>query len=79
MKTEDGNDALHPWIEPELEARLTALVLGEASDFEREELERLVTERPELALHQKRLEAMHHLLREVATGESAEEQAFHPK
>lgn len=65
---------LHPWIEPELEARLTALVLGEASDFERDELERLVADRPELGLYQKRLEAMHRMLREVSTGESAEEQ-----
>jgi Mg-chelatase subunit ChlD len=65
---------LHPWIEPELEARLTALVLGEASDFERDELERLVTDRPELGLYQKRLEAMHRMLREVAKGENAEEQ-----
>ena len=48
MKTEDGNDALHPWIEPELEARLTALVHGEASDFERAELEELMSSRPEL-------------------------------
>jgi Mg-chelatase subunit ChlD len=74
MKTEDGNEGLHPWIEPELEARLTALVLGEASDFERDELERLVADRPELGLYRKRLEAMHRMLREVATGESTEEQ-----
>jgi Mg-chelatase subunit ChlD len=70
----DDTNSLHPWIEPELEARLTALVLGEASDFERDELERLVAERPELALYRKRLEAMHRMLREVSTGESAEEQ-----
>ncbi|MBL9152475.1 MAG: von Willebrand factor type A domain-containing protein [Verrucomicrobiales bacterium] len=70
----EESNTLHPWIEPETEARLTALVLGEASDFERDELERLVAERPELALYRKRLEAMHRLLREVATGESAAEQ-----
>lgn len=69
----DDTNSLHPWIEPEFEARLTALVLGEASDFEREELERLVAERPELALYRKRLEAMHRMLREVAKGESAED------
>ncbi len=67
----DDTTSLHPWIEPELEARLAALVLGEASDFEREELERLAAERPELALHRKRLETLHRMLREVATGESA--------
>jgi Mg-chelatase subunit ChlD len=74
MKTEDGNEALHPWIEPELEARLTALVLGEASDFERDELERLIAERPELGLYRKRLEVMHQMLHEVASGESGEDQ-----
>lgn len=74
MNAEDENNTLHPWIEPELEARLTALVLGEASDFERDELERLVADRPELGLYRKRLETMHRMLREVASGESAEEQ-----
>lgn len=69
----DEPNSLHPWIEPELEARLTALVLGEASDFERDELGRLLADRPELALYQKRLETMHRLLREVAKGESGEE------
>jgi Mg-chelatase subunit ChlD len=69
----DDDTNLHPWIEPEIEARLTALVLGEASDFERDELERLIAERPELGLYRKRLEAMHRMLREVAEGESGEE------
>jgi len=64
-------DTLHPWIEPELEARITALVLGEASDFEREELERLIGEQAELAMFRKRMETVHGLLREVATGETA--------
>jgi hypothetical protein len=62
-------EPLHPWIEPELEARITALVLGEASDFEREELERLIEEKAELAMFRKRMEAVHGLLREVAAGE----------
>lgn len=70
----DDTNSLHPWIAPELEARLTALVLGEASDFERDELDRLIAERPELALYRERLETMHCMLREVATGESGEEQ-----
>ncbi|MCF6314570.1 MAG: hypothetical protein L3J39_19130, partial [Verrucomicrobiales bacterium] len=66
-------EPLHPWIEPELEARIVALVLGEASDFEREELERLIEEKAELAMFKKRMQAVHGLLREVATGESLEE------
>ena len=46
MKEESHN----PRIDPELEARIVALVLGEASDFERDELNRLIEERPELAM-----------------------------
>ncbi|MFV1996013.1 MAG: hypothetical protein ACC661_11315, partial [Verrucomicrobiales bacterium] len=61
-----NEDNLHPWIDPELEVRLTAYVLGEASDFEREEMERLLAENAELAVCKKRLEAVHGLLREVA-------------
>lgn len=57
-----NEDSLHSWIEPELEARIVALVVGEASDFEREELERLIAERPELGIFRKRMEAMHDLL-----------------
>ena len=45
MKEESQN----PWTDPELEARIVALVLGEASDFEREELNRLIEEWPDLA------------------------------
>ncbi|MFT6596457.1 MAG: anti-sigma factor RsiW, partial [Akkermansiaceae bacterium] len=42
------NDDLQSYIEPELEARIVALVLGEASAFEAEEMERLMEEMPEL-------------------------------
>ena len=70
MKNEDQNETLHPWIAPELEARLTALVLGEASDFERDELERLIAGQPELGLYRKRLEAVNRMLHQVACGES---------
>ncbi|MDF1740738.1 MAG: von Willebrand factor type A domain-containing protein [Verrucomicrobiales bacterium] len=57
------DESLHPWIEPELEARIVALVLGEASDFEKEELERLIGEKPELGLFRDRIESMHTMLR----------------
>ncbi|MCB1229157.1 MAG: von Willebrand factor type A domain-containing protein [Verrucomicrobiae bacterium] len=69
---DQSQEPLHTWIEPELEARLTALVLGEASDFEREELEREIAARPELGAYRKRLEAMHLLLSQVGKGESEE-------
>ena len=64
----------HPWIEPELEARIVALVLGEASDFERDELGRLIEERSELAALKKQIENVHGLLRDVATGEPVAEE-----
>jgi Mg-chelatase subunit ChlD len=60
-----------PDIDLALEARMVALVLGEASDFEREELGRLIEQRPELAVLKKRLENVHELLGEVAAGEVA--------
>lgn len=72
MKEDDPNQPLEPnletWIEPELEARIVALVMGEASDFEREELERLIAEKPELALFRDRIASTHELLGEVASG-----------
>lgn len=64
------DEPLHPYIEPELEARIVALVLGEASDFEREELERLFEERPELKLFHDRIESADELLRGIATESS---------
>jgi hypothetical protein len=56
------NDQLHTYIEPELEARITALVLGEASEFEVDELERLIEEKPELVIFRRRIEVIHELL-----------------
>ncbi|MGB0326968.1 MAG: YfbK domain-containing protein [Akkermansiaceae bacterium] len=56
------SDELKTYIEPELEARLVALVLGEASAFEAEELERLVAKRVELKACKERLEQIHGVL-----------------
>ena len=56
------SDELQTYIEPELEARIVALVLGEASAFEAEEVERLVSERPELKACKERLEKIHGVL-----------------
>lgn len=47
-----------------LEARIVAVVLGEASAFEREEIERLCEEQPELAIFRRRIETLHGLLGE---------------
>ncbi|MFO1003657.1 MAG: hypothetical protein U0936_25275 [Planctomycetaceae bacterium] len=53
-------------IEPELEARIVALVLGEASDFETEELLRLIAARPELAEFVKEMQQVHELMASAA-------------
>ena len=62
MNHDEKNSNLHPWIEPELEARLVAVILGEASAFEAAEIARLVEEKPELALLKNRIEAVQGLI-----------------
>ena len=52
----------HAWIEPETEARVVALILGEASKFEEDELERMMEERPEIRAFKRRLESLDGLL-----------------
>lgn len=59
------NDDLQTYIEPELEARIVALVLGEASAFEAEELERLISERPELKAYRIGLEKIDGIVSEA--------------
>ncbi|MEO1834369.1 MAG: hypothetical protein ABGZ49_02650, partial [Akkermansiaceae bacterium] len=71
----DGNYSgdIHVWIEPEIEARVVALILGEASDFEAEELERMMEERPEIRVFKRRVESVHGLLgNTLAPGDDAE-------
>jgi Mg-chelatase subunit ChlD len=58
-------------IQPELEARIIAMLLGEASDFEREELNRLIEQRPELAAFRRRMQQTHGLLQEMSDGDFA--------
>ncbi len=61
---------LHAFIPPELEARVVAWVLGEASAFEAEELARRCAEQPELALFKRRIEAVHGLVGHAAKPEA---------
>jgi Mg-chelatase subunit ChlD len=56
-------------IESELEARIVALVLGEASDFETEELHRLIALRPELAAFHQEMQQVHGLMQIIGAGE----------
>jgi autotransporter-associated beta strand protein len=62
MSEEHNENELQSWIEPELEARVVAWVLGEASDFEAAELERIIAEKPELGIFKRRMEAVHGLV-----------------
>ncbi len=63
-------EELHnPSIEPELEARIVALVLGEASDSERDELNRLIEQRAELAAFRLQMQNVHGVLRDIGAGE----------
>lgn len=50
-----------------LEARIVAMVLGEASDFEREQLLELISQRPELADFHQQLSAVHGLMDELSS------------
>lgn len=61
--------SIHP--DEQLEARITAWVLGEASPFEIAELESLVAKSPELQLFLARTLAIHSLLKEAETTANA--------
>ncbi len=65
MKEDPFNNS----IAPELQARIVSLILGEASEREREELQELIDKQPELRAFQVKLESMHGLLCEVAKDE----------
>ena len=56
-------------IDIELQVRLMNLVMGEASDFERDQLQLLLEQRPELVAYYQHLEHLHGLLNEVGGGE----------
>lgn len=62
MSDENKDPELQTWIDPELEARVVAWVLGEASEFEAAELTRIVAEKPELAIFKRRIERVHGLV-----------------
>ena len=55
--------------ELQLQVRLMNLVMGEASDFERDQLQLLMEQRPELIAYYQHLEHLHGLLSEVGAGE----------
>lgn len=64
------NENLQPLGNDQLEARITAWVLGEASPFEAAELEALCEKNPELRIFHHRTLTLHKLLKETHTSES---------
>jgi len=62
MNDDENHPQPQPWIDPALEARIVAGVLGETSAFEAAELERAVEENPELAIFKRRITAVHDLV-----------------
>ncbi|QDS94014.1 von Willebrand factor [Roseimaritima multifibrata] len=60
----------NPSTESDLEARIVSMVLNEASDFERDQLERLLQQRPDLAAFKARMEDVHGLLHDLRDDDS---------
>ena len=58
-------------IDAELQVRLMNLVMGEASDFERDQLQLLMEQRPELAAYMQHIEHLHGLLCVVGTDDAS--------
>lgn len=54
-----NTDMIPEGIDPEIDVRLTAMVLGEASDFEAAQLHELMSQRPELAAWYQQLQRLH--------------------
>ncbi|MEM0926469.1 MAG: hypothetical protein AAGJ83_10565 [Planctomycetota bacterium] len=66
------NEDSQSMIDPELEVRIVAMVLGEASDFEAEQLRGMIDDRPELAAFERELLAVDGLLRDATESDSTE-------
>lgn len=60
-----NDPSLNPPSEQEFEIRITAVVLGEASEFERDQIDRLIEQRPELVAMKARIESVHQMLHDV--------------
>ncbi|MFP6877131.1 MAG: hypothetical protein VCA37_09905, partial [Roseibacillus sp.] len=68
-----SEDVLGGGVDPDLEARLVALILGEASEFEVEALERVMESRPEVREIKLQLEVMHGLVYGAVSAESLDD------
>lgn len=66
MNDDGMNDGFEIVADEAQEARIVAVILGEASAFEGEEVARLCAENPELQIFRRRMEAVHGLLGDSA-------------
>ena len=73
MSDDNYNDDLQGGMDPGIEARVVALVLGEVSGPEAGELERLMAEQPQLQEFKQRVETLHGLLGETVGPQDDEE------
>ena len=71
-----SEDVLGGGVDPDLEARLVALILGEASEFEVEALERVMESRPEVREIKLQLEVMHGLVYGAVSAESLDDDGW---
>ena len=62
QENHSSDSPLEPWVDPTLEARIVALILGEASDFEKAELLGAIEDQPELKAFYKRIHDTHSAL-----------------
>jgi hypothetical protein len=79
MGDDNYNDDLHGGLDPGIEARVAALVLGEVSGSEAEELECLMAEQPQLREFKQRVETLHGLLGETVGPQDDEEWKLSPE
>ena len=79
MKDDQSGIELHVWIDPQVEARIVAMILGETSEFEEDELERLMVEHPEMRVFKRRLEVVHYLMGEALKSANCEDWRLSPE
>ncbi|MCC9603560.1 von Willebrand factor type A domain-containing protein [Stieleria sp. JC731] len=63
------DESKFPSLDPQLEARIVAMVLGEASDFEREQLLRLIDQDSQVNSFYREMQQTHALMEQIGEGD----------
>ncbi|SHI79849.1 Tetratricopeptide repeat-containing protein [Rubritalea squalenifaciens DSM 18772] len=74
-----SDDKIEAWNDPEVEARIIAMVMGEASDFEQAELQRLMQEDPALQRFHDEMLALHENIALASAPDQDDEWKLPPK